>query len=232
MRVLGLDTATLTASVALVDGERLLAEADGRADTHSEKLLPMVERVLAAAGLTPADLDGVACGAGPGSFTGLRIGLSTAKGLCFGLGRPLLMISSLRALADGGLATARAEGALVLALLDAKKHELYAGIYDGDGVPVAAEVVLPPARLPDWVAGRRVVVVGDGASAYPDVAAACGPLVAGARATPGAAALARLGAVRLGRGEVDDVLTAAPTYIRASEAEIATPPVDRFARKP
>ncbi len=223
MRILALDTATLTASVALCEGDHVLGAGDARAETHSEKLLPLIDRILTEAGVAAADLDAIVCGAGPGSFTGLRIGLSTAKGLCFALSRPLIMISSLRALALGGTDEARAGGALVLALLDAKKHELYAGLYDASGEPVTAEVVLPPARLAAWVEGRRVVVVGDGAAAYPEIAAACGPILAGARATPDARALAILGARRLAAGDADDMLTAAPSYIRASEAEIATP---------
>jgi tRNA threonylcarbamoyladenosine biosynthesis protein TsaB len=230
MKILALDTATFVASVAVWSDGDVRAEGDARASTHSEKLLPLVDDMLARAGLRPADLDAIACGAGPGSFTGLRIGLSTAKGLCFALGRPLVLVSSLAALA---LDARGPEGAIVLALLDAKKHELYAGLYEADARhPITAEVVIPPARLAEHVlaaaAGRRVVVVGDGAAAYPEVAARCGEILDERRATPGAGALARLAAARLAGGERDEILTAAPTYIRASEAEIATPPKPVF----
>jgi tRNA threonylcarbamoyladenosine biosynthesis protein TsaB len=218
MRILAIDTATLCASVALADGETIRAAGDARADTHSEKLLPLVDRVLGAAGLAPADLDAIACGAGPGSFTGLRIGLATAKGLCFALGRPLVMVSSLAALA------LPARGRATLALLDAKKRELYAGVYAEDGRELVPERVLPPARLEEHVraaAGdRSLVVVGDGAAVYPEVAARCGEVLGDMRATPDARAVAILAARRLSLGGVDDLLTAAPTYIRASEAEI------------
>jgi tRNA threonylcarbamoyladenosine biosynthesis protein TsaB len=224
MLLLGLDTATLTASVAAWRDGAVAAAGEARAETHSEKLLPLVDDVLRRAGARPADLDAVACGAGPGSFTGLRIGLATAKGLCFALGRPLVMVSSLAALAAGGATP----GALVLAVLDAKKREVYAGIYDDALVPAAPEVVLPPAQLAGWAravaGGRELVVVGDGALAYPEAAAACGRVLAGARSTPDAAAVARLAAAKLARGLVENLLTAAPTYIRASEAEIAKPP--------
>jgi tRNA threonylcarbamoyladenosine biosynthesis protein TsaB len=221
MIILALDTATLTASAALLDGDAIRSAGDARADTHSEQLLPLLDRVLAAAGLAPADVDAVACGAGPGSFTGLRIGLATAKGLCFALGRPLVLVSSLATLAFA------ARGRATLALLDARKKELYAGIFDADGAPLAPERVLAPERLEDYVRAvdRRLVVVGDGAAAYPAVAARAGDVLAGARPTPDARALARLAAERLAAGEVADLSTASPTYIRASEAEIATPPV-------
>jgi tRNA threonylcarbamoyladenosine biosynthesis protein TsaB len=227
MKLLALDTATLTASVAAwIDGTAA-ATGEARAETHSEKLLPLIDDVLRRAGLRPADLDAIACGAGPGSFTGLRIGLATAKGLCFALDKPLVMVSSLAALAAGGVTP----GALVLAVLDARKHEVYAGIFDETLAPVGAEAVLPPAQLPPWAAalaaGREVVVVGDGALAYPDVAAASGRVLPGARRTPDAAAVAALAAARLTRGERAELMTAAPSYIRASEAEIAKPPAER-----
>ena len=122
MRILALDTATLTASVAVLAGDDIAAAADGRADTHSERLLPLIDEVLRQAGLAPASLDAIACGAGPGSFTGLRIGLATAKGLCFALHKPLVLVSSLEALAFA------ARGRDVLALLDAKKREVYAAM--------------------------------------------------------------------------------------------------------
>ncbi len=216
MRLLGIDTATLVASAAVwIDGA--VVEGEAVASTHSEKLLPLVDELLRGAGLAPADLDAVACGAGPGSFTGLRIGLATAKGLCFALGRPLVLCSSLAALAlEAGRGT-------VLAVLDARRHEVYAGLYRVDPlpVPIADEVVLPPGDVAAWAAGRADAVVGDGAYAYPEAAATWGPLVAGARRTPAAAAVARLAAARLQRGEADDLTRAEPTYIRH---DVATPP--------
>lgn len=221
MRILALDTSTLTASVAVwIDGAAAAA-GDARAEPHSEKLLPLVDEMLRRAGLAPAALDAIACGAGPGSFTGLRIGLATAKGLGFALGKPLVLVSSLAALAWP------ARGRDVLALLDAKKREVYAGLFDAEGQPLAPERVLPPDALDGYVraAGRALVVVGDGAAAYPEAAARCGVVDATIRGTPDARAIAELAAARLLAGGVDELLTAAPTYIRASEAEIASIPV-------
>jgi len=221
MRILALDTSTLTASVAVwIDGAAA-AFGDARAEPHSEKLLPLVDEMLGRAGLAPAALDAIACGAGPGSFTGLRIGLATAKGLGFALGKPLVLVSSLAALAFP------ARGRDVLALLDAKKREVYAGLYDASGNPLAPERVLPPDALEAYAsaAGRALVVVGDGAAAYPEAAARCGAVDSTIRGTPDARAVAELAAARLAAGRVDELLTAAPTYIRASEAEIASIPV-------
>jgi tRNA threonylcarbamoyladenosine biosynthesis protein TsaB len=227
MRVLALDTATLTASVAVLDDDTLTA-ADGRADTHSEGLLPLIDAVLARAGFGVDALDAIACGAGPGSFTGLRIGLATAKGLCFALGKPLVLVSSLAALAHG------AAGRPVLAVLDARKREVYAGAFDAAGQPLAAERVLAPDGLAAYAEaaapGQRLLVVGDGALAYPEAAARAGVVDAAARATPDARAVALLGAARLRAGASDPLLTAAPTYIRASEAEIASVPAGLVRR--
>src|SRR5512146_325786 len=151
--LLVVETATLTASVAVVQGEpgspgppRVLGRAAATVTTHSETLLRLCAAALEQAGLEPAAVDAVGCGAGPGSFTGLRIGLCTAKGLCFATGRPLVMASSLRALALA--AAPAAAGALVGAVLDAKKGEVYCGFYRGpEAEPVTDEVALPPAAF-------------------------------------------------------------------------------------
>src|SRR5438270_5446530 len=132
MRILALDTSTLQASVALASDGQLVAERERVVTTHSESLLVLVDECLRAADLRPADVDVVACGAGPGSFTGLRIGLATAKGLCFALGRPLALVSSLEALA------ARAPDGPACAIIDAYKCEVFAGRFTvKGGVPRA-----------------------------------------------------------------------------------------------
>ena len=223
MKLLALDTATLVASVAVArDG--VVVARDARVTTHSERLLALVDEVLREAGLAPADLDTIVCGAGPGSFTGLRIGMATAKGLCFALGRPLLTVSSLAALAMEG-----APGR-VLALLDAKKHEVYAGLYDLTRIfpgPLTSEAVLPPQRLEAWVADAAghlpVRIVGEGALAYPAEAARAGQVLEGARGTPSAARLLALAEQRIGGGAPDELVVAVPRYLRPSEAELKFP---------
>jgi tRNA threonylcarbamoyladenosine biosynthesis protein TsaB len=214
MIVLALDTATTSSAVALFRDGRVVT-------THSESLLAMIDESFREAGLVPRDLDGVVCGAGPGSFTGLRIGLATAKGLCFALGKPLAMVSTLAALA------ARAPDGRVLAAIDALKGEVYAGLFDvAGGHPVRAgdEAVIPPERLltqlAEWTPAVVVgSVVGSGALKYPEL------VVPGARLLdsdpgPHPADLARLGAARLAAGLADDLATATPAYLRPSEAEL------------
>ena len=232
--LLVLETATLTASVAIVDGTpgsaappRVLGHAAAQVTTHSETLLCLVQAALDEARLTVAAVDAVGCGAGPGSFTGLRIGLCTAKGLCFATGRPLVMASSLQALALA--ATPAAEGALVGAVLDAKKGEVYCGFYRGAAAePVTDEVALPPAAFAAHAAavaaGAPFVLCGSGVRAYPDemgqAAKASGARILDAPERPDAVAVGRLCLLRLGTGGPVDLAAATPTYVRPSEAEM------------
>ncbi len=221
-RLLALDTSTLTAGVAALDGTRLLADGRRRVTTHSEALLALVDEVLRAAGLTTRDLDAVVCGAGPGSFTGLRIGLATAKGLCWALGRPLVLVSSLQALA------ARApEGSRACAVIDAYKCEVYAGTFSVDGGvprPVTDERAIGPAALAaELRAEAPVLLVGDGALRYRDQLLSDRVTLLDEDGSPRPADLGRLGALRLQAGETADLSAAAPRYIRPSEAELNRP---------
>jgi len=214
VKLLAVDTSTLTAGVALLDGERVLERRE-RVTTHSERLLPLVDELMREAGLQPGDLDGVACAAGPGSFTGLRIGLATAKGLCFATGKPLVLVSSLAALAARAPA-----GPTVCATIDAFKGEVYAGLFvveDALPRPLGDEQVLPPDALAAQL-DDSMWMVGDGVIHYP-------ALLGGRRLVdhdpaPRPADVARLAAVRLRRGEHDDLAAAGPRYIRLSEPEL------------
>jgi tRNA threonylcarbamoyladenosine biosynthesis protein TsaB len=131
MRFIAVDTTTPSGSVALLDDDRVLGEIGiESASTHSTRLLLSVDFLLKTQGLTMGDIDGFAVTPGPGSFTGLRIGLSTVKAFSFATGKPVALVSSLLALAykhiDG------AEG-LIGPMLDAKKGEIYAALYERTG---------------------------------------------------------------------------------------------------
>lgn len=223
--ILALDTATLQAGVALVslDGEPL-AVRRAHVTTHSEGLLTLVDEVLHEGGAALAALSAIACGAGPGSFTGLRIGLATAKGLCLAASKPLLVVSSLQA-----LALRAPEGALAVPVLDAFKGEVYAGCYRrGPGfslTALAAETVLDPAQLAAELAALvaaeppgSVHLIGDGLAQWPvlDVP----DLVTADTAPPDPIDVGRLAALRVSRGERDDLAAAVPAYIRPSEVEL------------
>jgi tRNA threonylcarbamoyladenosine biosynthesis protein TsaB len=210
VRILAIDTSTNVASVAVV-ANGFADERDDRVTTHSERLLPMIAEVLGA----DRNVDLVACGAGPGSFTGLRIGLATAKGLAFALGKPLVVASSLAALAVEAEQAAENNDAAILAILDARRGEVYAGLYSRTFLPLAPEAVIAPDKLVEYAArAPRVVVVGEGAAAYPEAAARVGKIIA-ARSTPRATAVARLAAARHAAGVADELAQSAPVYLRS-----------------
>jgi tRNA threonylcarbamoyladenosine biosynthesis protein TsaB len=229
MRVLGLDTSTLTTSVAIAVDGVIAAAADVPTQLHSDVLLRAIDDVVRAAGLAPRALDAVAVGVGPGSFTGLRIGMATAKGIAFAAGIPLRAVSSLAALAwDAGRALAGVAD-VVVPVLDARRGELYAGFYrlDGAGVrSLAAEQVLAPAALPAAIdvarAGAPAVVIGDALAVHVHAIVLASPVEArpDLRRTPSGAAVAVLGSAP---GLPDALDHGAPSYIRPAEAEVMYP---------
>jgi tRNA threonylcarbamoyladenosine biosynthesis protein TsaB len=216
MRVLAVETSTLAGGVALLDDDRLVAEClvDVRI-THSERLLATVDRALVDAGWTPRDLDGLAVAIGPGSFTGLRIGLSTIKGLAVALSLPVAAVPTLDALA----AALPFAGLPVCPVLEARKGEVYASLYRWKGAEMRREwdyLALTPAE----VAGRLaepVIVLGDGAAAIDSPYAEMAPAH---RRLPSPGSVAWLGAQRLRAGDTVAVADLVPLYLRPSEAEL------------
>ncbi len=220
MILLGLDTSTPVASVALGVGDRLFERAE-TVTTCSERLLALIDELFVEAGVRPRELAGVACGAGPGSFTGLRIGLSTAKGLCLGTGAGLVLISSLELLA------ARApRGSSVLCTIDAFRGEVYAGFFDVDaaGRPWARAAALAAfSSKPDQLAAELCgaapqYFVGDGFVKHPGAIPAGATPLAGPQA-PRARELLLLARPRFAAGALDDPRAASPSYVRASAPE-------------
>ncbi|BDG02456.1 tRNA (adenosine(37)-N6)-threonylcarbamoyltransferase complex dimerization subunit type 1 TsaB [Anaeromyxobacter oryzae] len=246
MLVAALDTATLTLSCVLADvapgaaarvrcerTEHAPAKAARGAVTggHGARLPSALTDLLVAEGLTLPDVEGYAIGIGPGSFTGLRIGLATWKGLAYANRRPLAGVSSLAAMALAAAADAP-EGTLLVPLLDAKKGEVYAGFYRAEGKGVAA--VAPDAALgPDALVARLAALPDPGAArafgeGYAAFAAALeGRLtrLATAVVTPPASAVAALaGDALLSRPfDAQALFALEPHYVRPSEAELKFP---------
>jgi tRNA threonylcarbamoyladenosine biosynthesis protein TsaB len=235
VKLLALDTATSTAGIAVVDGDRVLGEARHDTAGRGADLLVAIDRLCREAGVAPGELEAIAVGAGPGSFTGLRIGMATAKGIAFAANRPLWAVSSLAALADDAhreLAAGRqVADSVICAALDARRGEVFAGCFRG-GVAIAAERVLAPDELAPWVASsagagsdeasanaQRVWFAGDAIAAHRAALAALDGQWLAAR-TPSGRAVARLA---LAGARVDVTLGGAPTYIRPSEAEVKYP---------
>jgi tRNA threonylcarbamoyladenosine biosynthesis protein TsaB len=227
VRILAVETSTLTGGTALLEGDTVVAECRlSLAVTHSERLLPAVDHVLQASGLRLADVDALAVSVGPGSFTGLRIGLSTMKGLAFATGKPLCGIPTLDALA-WGLPFAESP---VCPILDAKKGEVYCALYRTAGGRLERlwdYRVVAPEALAAALAQEQpgpVVFLGDGATPFAPVlrrllgdAARFAPP---AQRLPSAVTVADLARAALERGESMDPAALAPLYLRRSEAEL------------
>ncbi len=227
--ILAIETSTLTASVALVrDGHVVLAKESG-VNTHSETLLALVDECLTAGNLALADLSTIAVGAGPGSFTGLRIGMATVKGLCFAAGVSLTPVSSLAATAFASIPHCD-DNNIIAAVLDARRKEIFVGLFAREGGKLARlgeEHVLAPAHLTELLGKElteeqrsRLVMCGDGASKYAKVLKDVAPFVAKAAQIPTATAVAML-AQNL--PAADALASAKPTYVRLPEAELKFP---------
>ena len=239
MKILGFDTATLTAGVAVTDDDNVLAEARHDGSGRSADLLVTIDEVCRRANVTPQGLDAVAVGAGPGSFTGLRIGMATAKGIAFAARKPLWAVSSLAALAWDARASVRADAGVevFVAVLDARRSEVFAGCYACPGPGrwelLGDERVMPPSELAAWaraIAGDRgLAYAGDAIDAYRDQLASLAGSWLPPR-TPSGIAVAQL--ARHGT-HVDILTSGTPTYIRPSEAEVMYPDgVPGALRKP
>jgi tRNA threonylcarbamoyladenosine biosynthesis protein TsaB len=216
MRLLAVETSSLAGGVALLDDERLVAEyVLDVSVAHSERLMAAVDRVLADTRWTPRALGGLAVAIGPGSFTGLRIAVSTVKGLALALGLPIAAVPTLDA-----MAAALPWAALpVCPVLDARKGEVYASLYRWDGPVLRREweyLALSPEALASRFA-EPVLVVGDGADAVRSPHARALPPP---RRLPSPAAVGTLGLAKLRRGESVAPAALAPLYLRPSEAEL------------
>ncbi len=223
MLVMGIETSTMQGGVALLSEQGLLSEylLNVKA-THTERLLPSIDRVLRDAGITLGQVEGLAVAVGPGSFTGLRIGLSTAKGLAVAADKALVGVSTLEAMAW----TLPFCAHLVCPILDARKGEIYCALFRHEGerlIPVMDEAALSP----DTLIGRiqePTVFTGDGLAVYADLFK--GRLKELALFPPfsqrggRAAAVAELGRRRLLQGQRDEISDLAPRYLRPSEAEL------------
>jgi tRNA threonylcarbamoyladenosine biosynthesis protein TsaB len=222
VRILAIDTASDTACVGLVEDGVVRAESVARVSAqHGETLLPRVADVLAQAGVDKHAIDLVAVGLGPGSFTGVRIGLATAKGLALGLGKPIVGVRSSHVLA------AAIDGALRVVAIDGKKGEVFASAWRADGDALASLVEdvhgAPHAiatTLRAAIGDGVVTLVGTGVAAYPAFGAALGSIV---RADPErdvvrAATLARVAEAMLASSGPSDLAALEPVYVRAADA--------------
>lgn len=225
MKILGIDTSGSALSVAVTDGSKLRAEYwIDRGLTHSQQLMPLTDRLLYDLNLTVEDMDAFACAKGPGSFTGLRIGVATVKALGFAMKKPVVGINTLEALCYN---MPGAEGVLC-PMLDARHEQVFTAAYRWHGERL--ETLLPPQALPvsDIMAalkpyGERVWTLGDGALTYDAIvrevlgtAAATPPA---SLRMPRASSVAWAAACALAAGKPADGKDLKPEYLRKSQAE-------------
>ena len=225
MLIMALDSSGVTATAAIAAPDKIIAEYSvNNKLTHSQTLLPMLEEIRRMAGLDMKDLDAVALTGGPGSFTGLRIGSSTAKGIALALGIPVLSVPTLEAMAWNLIGR---EG-LVCPMMDARRGQVYTGIYRSSEThmetvadQMAADAAEIAGKLNDL--GEKVTILGDGADAYLDrlketltVPWEMAPVHL---SRPRAGAVARCAFWYWQQGKAVNGSQHVPTYLRLSQAE-------------
>ncbi len=219
MKILGIETSTFSGSVSVCDEDAVLCEyVFNTGPRHNEVLIPTIERLLSDCGLGKNDLDAVCVSVGPGSFTSLRIGVSTAKALCYSLGTELAGVPSLEILASNALWC----GNSVCTITDAGRGEVFLSFHD----PESAEMTPAEIATPESVCARareKTVFVGSGALLHENLIRDA----LGGRAvflpanlnTPRASGCALLGRKKILSGQKDDPFTLTPFYLRRSAAE-------------
>ena len=225
MLVLGIETATLTGSVALADNNGIIAEhLLNTEDPHSERLLKGIDQILTNAKLSIEACDGIAVSIGPGSFTGLRIGVVTAKTLAYTLQKPLTGVSTLEVLTHNLPLTA----GFICPMIDARRKEVYTALYEWKGEKlevILPEAVISPEKMLDTLAcSRKTIFIGNGANLYK-------LLIQEKRKDkaqfapeylnyPKACVVANLGFQRINKKKLDSISFLVPNYLRLSDAEI------------
>ena len=224
MLVLGIETSTPVSSVALGSDQGIVASALlGRGKSHEEFLVPAVRFILDEAEVELRQLAGMAVGVGPGLFTGMRVGVATAKTMAQALRIPIVGIPSLDLLAYSVRHTSR----LICAAVDARRGEVFSAFYrqvPGGVQRLSEYVAWRPERLAAEVQGRsqEVLFVGNGALVYKDkLTAARAEFASSAHAFPTAASLVELALPRFIREDTDPLLELEPLYVRKTDAEIA-----------
>ena len=227
MKILALDSSGLVASVALIEDETLVAEYTmNYKKTHSQTLLPMLDEIKKAVDLDLETLDAIAVAAGPGSFTGLRIGSATAKGLGLALHKPLIGVPTLEALAYNLYDTDK--DMLICPIMDARRKQVYTGVYafrEHKLITVKEQAAIPMEELLAELnkKERPVIFLGDGVPVFKDmIREKCQVSYSFAPAhlnRQRAGAVAALGAVYYKEGKIQTPEEHQPEYLRVSQAE-------------
>ena len=228
MKILGIDSSGLVASVAIVEDDRLVAEYNLQYKiTHSQTLLPMLEEIRNRIHLDMQTIDAIAVAAGPGSFTGLRIGAATVKGLALALGKPIIPVPTLEGMAYNCYGT----DLLVCPIMDARRNQVYAGLYifeKEDRIRMKSVMEQTAVGFDELAAklnvlGREVLFLGDGvpvfAEAMKELLRIPYYFAPAHMNRQRAASVAALGKEKFEQGIFEDAADHAPEYLRLSQAE-------------
>lgn len=224
MKILAIETSTVAGSIAVLDDETgLIAEV--RTDikiVHAERLMPSIEWILMSSRVSIEDIGAFAISIGPGSFTGLRIGLSTAKGFAYATGKPLIPVPTLDAFAR----TIPFSSYTVCPMLDARKNEVYTALYKWEG-PVIKKILPETAISPEALLKELdgpVLFTGEGTRRYKemimDKLKTNALFAPPSKMTPAASTVAEIALEEIKQGVTTDPVSLVPFYIRKSEAEL------------
>lgn len=217
MLVLGIDSTSLAATAAVVcDGVLLCEYTQNQKKTHSIKMLPMIEGMLKDLEIELSDIDVFACGIGPGSFTGVRIGVATMRGFCDSLQKPAVAVTSLSALCEN---VSFFDG-VIIPLVFARENECFVAAYE-KGEEILSPTVMTIDEIVAFATGKRCIFVGDGAEIYRDKLSQ----IAGTSFAEGrhniisGGAIAQIGYKKALSNDVGDSSVLSPMYLRKSQAE-------------
>lgn len=231
--LLSLETSTDVCSVALHENGTLLALSEVHiSQAHGSKLAPAIREVMALADLRMNDLQAVAVSAGPGSYTGLRIGTSTAKGLCFALGIPLISVGTLDVMASQ-MADLTVDRVVLCPMIDARRMEVYCALYDHTAQRLTAVEarIIDGQSFADTLVSQRIVFAGNGAGK-------CREVIRHDRATfvsgvfPSARNLGSIAWRKLQAGDVEDLVRFEPFYLKEYKAKLPSNIIAPALNKP
>jgi tRNA threonylcarbamoyladenosine biosynthesis protein TsaB len=216
--ILQIETATTVCSVALAkDGEVIAFKQLDERNIHAEIITLFIDELIAGAGLQYKDIDAVAVSSGPGSYTGLRIGVSTAKGLCFAMDSPLIAVETLAAMAQGIIAEGNIDSQTLLCpMIDARRMEVYTAVFDVRGnvvKPTSAEIIDQDSFV-DQLKDHKILFFGDGAEKCREVLSVSSNTQFISGFTNSATYLTTKAAEKFANAEFEDVAYFEPYYLK------------------
>lgn len=215
MLLLSVDSSSQASTAALFqDGELLCEYTQNQNKTHSVKMLPMIERMLLDVEAELSDIDVFACGIGPGSFTGVRIGVATVRGFAKTMNKPCVAVNSLEILAEN----VRHFSGTVFALVSARENECFCAVYE-NGEEIMAPCVMSVEEVIAAAQGKKALFVGDGAVANSEKLQPFGTIAKGRQNVISAASLAEVALRKIEAGKTGTCESLVPLYLRKSQAE-------------